>query len=211
LTSKIVVIPIVTIMMVLVLASFSTTSIFSFQLQQQADAAYGLVGNARVPPAYIIVDGKASRLQLEKEPFQVNEEERLADYSRPPQGTISFGERFSLFVPQVPGIIKDVKGAFLWVNNDEANTQDDFHIAKKLVNIKDTRYSYTETYVIDAPPAVGDGFTANEKGFKIFLWWDVSFTDGTDQTYLAILHLQGDPCEEHGWDTQGTKCVDLDA
>ncbi|MDQ3884065.1 MAG: hypothetical protein M3239_01300, partial [Thermoproteota archaeon] len=157
-TSKVMVIPIVTIMMVLVLTSFSTTSIFSFQLQpQQADAAYGLVGSARVPPAYIIVDGKASRLQLEKEPFRVNEENRLADYSRPPQGTISFGERFSLFVPQVPGIIKDVKGAFLWVNNDEANAQDDFHIAKKLVNIKDTRYSYTETYVIDAPPAVGDG------------------------------------------------------
>jgi hypothetical protein len=36
--------------------------------------------------------------------------------------------------------------------------------------------------------------------------------DGTEQTYLAIVHLQGDPCEEHGWDdhqTDNTKCVDL--
>jgi hypothetical protein len=27
--------------------------------------------------------------------------------------------------------------------------------------------------------------------------WQVFFTDGTDPTYLAIVHLQGDPCEEH--------------
>jgi hypothetical protein len=38
---------------------------------------------------------------------------------------------------------------------------------------------------------------ASEVGFKIFLWWQVFFTDGTDQTYLAIAHLQGNQCEEH--------------
>ena len=63
------------------------------------------------------------------------------------------------------------------------------------------------------PDALGEGFTASGAGFKIFLWQQVSFTDGTEQTYLAIVHLQGDPCEEHGWDdhqTDNTKCVDFD-
>ena len=46
---------------------------------------------------------------------------------------------------------------------------------------------------------MGDGFTASDVGFKIPLLWTVSFTDGTEQTYLAIVHLKGDPCEEHGW------------
>jgi hypothetical protein len=47
-----------------------------------------------------------------------------------------------------------------------------------------------------------------------YFYGEVSFTDGTDQTYLAIVHLQGDPCEEHGWDYHAStnkKCVDLDA
>jgi hypothetical protein len=49
---------------------------------------------------------------------------------------------------------------------------------------------------------------------RYFLWWQVFFTDGTDQTYLAIVHLQVDQREEDGWDDHPTnerKCVDLDA
>jgi hypothetical protein len=200
-------------MMFLVAASFFT-SILSFQPlqpQRQAEAtAYGLTGSPRVPPAYIVVDGKASKLQLENSPF-VSEEDRIADYGRPVQGTISFGERFQLLVPQVNGVFKDVKSTVLWVNSDEFNAQDDFHVDKKRVDVRDSRFLYTETYVIDAPRGVGDGFTANEIGFKIFLWWQVQFTDGTEQTYVAILHLHGDPCEEHGWvddSRNGIKCID---
>jgi hypothetical protein len=142
------------------------------------------LGDSRVPPAYIIVNGKASKLQLESSPFPI-EEDKIADYDRPIQGTISFGERFQLLVPQVKGIFKDVKSTTLWVNSDEFDAQNDFHVDKKLVNVKDTQFLYTETYVIDAPGggapnALGDGFTANEIGFKIFLWWQVLFTDGTD-------------------------------
>jgi hypothetical protein len=104
----------------------------------------------------------------------------------------------------------------LWVNDDEVNGDDDFHVDKKRVDVKDTRFLYTDTYIIDAPGggapnALCDGHTDNEIGFKIFLWWKVLFIDGTEQTYVAILHLKGDPCEEHGWDRQGTKCVDFDA
>jgi hypothetical protein len=211
LTSKFVVVTTVTTLIFLVLVSFSP-SILSLQQQQAEASAYGL-GSTRVPPAYIIVDGKASKLQLENDPFQVNDEERIADYSRPPQGTISFGERFSLLVPQFLGVIKDVKSTTLWVNDDVANSQDDFHVNKQLVNVRDTRLLYTETYVINAPGGVGDGYTASEIGFRIFLWWDVLFADGTEQTYLAIVYLQGDPCEEHGWDystTSNRKCVDHD-
>jgi hypothetical protein len=42
------------------------------------------------------------------------------------------------------------------------------------------------------------------------LWWQVFFKDGTEQTYLAIVHLKGDPCQEHGWiySSSGTTCVD---
>ncbi len=82
------------------------------------------------------------------------------------------------------------------------------------MDVDDEESLYIETHVIDAPDEVGDGFTASEEGFEIFMWWTVSFTDGTDQTYLAIVHLKGDPCEEHGWDdslTTNTECVDLDA
>jgi hypothetical protein len=196
----------ITTMMLLVVASYPFSMLF---LQQEAEATAFEFGNSRVPPAYIIVDGKASKLQLESSPFPT-EEERIADYDRPIQGTISFGERFQLLVPQVKGILKDVQSTTLWVNSDEFNSQDDFHVSKELVNVRDTRFTYVETYVIDAPRSVGDGFTANERGFKIFLWWQVLFIDGSEQTYVAILHLQGDPCEEHGWDRQGTKCVDFD-
>jgi hypothetical protein len=44
------------------------------------------------------------------------------------------------------------------------------------------------------------------------MWWTVSFTDGTDQTYVAIAHLEGDECEEHGWveSSSGTSCFDPD-
>jgi hypothetical protein len=81
------------------------------------------------------------------------------------------------------------------------------------VNTRDTRFLFQQTYAINAPNGVGDGFTASDVGFKIFLLWTVSFTDGTEQTYLAIVHLKGDPCEEHGWDyhqNTNTTCVDFD-
>jgi hypothetical protein len=158
-----------------------------------------------------VIDGKPPRLQLENgDPL--SGEGRTADYSRPAQGTISFGERFQLLVPQVPGIFKDLESAELMVCGDEV-CNDDFHIRQELVNTRDARLLYLQTHVIDAPNAVGDGFTASEVGFKIFLFWTVSFTDGTDQTYLAIVHLKGDPCEEHGWDyhqNTDTTCVDFD-
>ncbi|HJU34532.1 MAG TPA: hypothetical protein VJ695_05365 [Nitrososphaera sp.] len=83
---------------------------------------------------------------------------------------------------------------------DEGCGNDDFHFRQERVNVKDMRYLYTETRVIDAPGGVGDGFTASEVGFKIFMWWQLSFTDGKGQTYLAIVHLNGDTCEERGWD-----------
>src|SRR5687768_404327 len=102
-----------TAMMFFVLASSSS----SLVLQQQAQAtAYGL-GDPRVPPAYIIVDGKVSRLQLEN--GDPTSGDATADYSRPAQGTISFGERFQLLVPQVPGIFRDVQSAELTICGDE--------------------------------------------------------------------------------------------
>ncbi|MDQ3902763.1 MAG: hypothetical protein M3247_03785 [Thermoproteota archaeon] len=170
--------------------------------------------SAQIPPAYVIVDGKRSKLQLENDPFADNLHPRIADYSKPSQGTVSFGEQFTLFVPQSPNAYKDVKGAKLWINTDSANSNDDFHVRMDRLKVRDTSFAYLETYAINAPVAVGDGFTASDKGLRIFLWWDVSFTDGRHQTYVAILILKGDPCQEHGWDYQPTddrKCVDLDA
>lgn len=86
---------------------------------------------------------------------------------------------------------------------------DDFHIRQELVNTRDTRFLYLLTYAINAPNGVSDGFTASDAGF-IFLFWTLSFTYGTEQTYLAIVHLKGDLCEEHGWvySRCGTTCVD---
>jgi hypothetical protein len=76
LLSKIVLVTTITTMMFLVLVSPS------FQPQQQAEAsAYGL-GDSRVPPAYIVIDGKASKLQLENEPMS---QDRIADYGRAPR------------------------------------------------------------------------------------------------------------------------------
>ncbi len=162
-----------------------------------------------IPPAYIAIDGELSGLQLENTPFSAD---RIADYDIDPQGTISFGERFSLLVPQASGILKNVESADLTVCYDEDCANDDFWISRELVDVNDEKYLYIETHVIDAPDEVGDGFTANENGFEIFMWWTVSFTDGTDQTYLAIVHLEGDECEEHGWDDgSDTTCVDFDA
>ena len=77
---------------------------------------------------------------------------------------------------------------------------DDFHIRQEMVNTRDSRFLFQQTYAINATNDVGNGFTASDVGFKIFLLWTVSFTDGTDQSYLAIVHLKGDSCEEHGWD-----------
>jgi hypothetical protein len=172
---------------------------------------------SKIPPAYILIDGELSELQLENEPF--SDEDRIADYDIEPQGTLSFGEEFRLLVAQAPGILKDVESAQLYVNDDVLNQNDYLQTDIELVDRSDIRYLYSETYLNDVPgggdpDALGDGYTANENGFEIFLWWVAEFTDGTDQTYLAIVHLQGDECEEHGWDdgpNDDTTCVDLDA
>ncbi len=165
-------------------------------LQQAEATAYGL--EQRVPPAYIVVDSKPSRLQLENgDPM--SGEGRTADYSRPAQGTISFGERFQLIVPQFSGFFKDVVSASLTVCSDDRCRDDDFRIQKELVNTRDTRLAYLQTHVINAPNGLEDTFTASDIGLKVFLFWHVSFTDGTSQTYVAIALLKGDQCEEHGW------------
>jgi hypothetical protein len=172
---------------------------------------------SEIPPAYIAIDGELSELQLENTPY--SDEERTADYDRDPQGTLSFGEHFHLLVPQSPGNFKDVESAQLYVNDDVLNQNDYLQTDIELVDTSDTRYLYFETYLNDVPgdggpDALGDGYTASEVGFEIFLWWQVSFTDGTEQTYLAIVHLEGDECEEHGWvdhSNDNTTCVGLDA
>jgi hypothetical protein len=101
------------------------------------------------------------------------------------------------------------QSASLMVCGDEV-CNDDFHIRQELVNTRDARLLYIQTHVINAPNAVDDGFTASDVGFKMPLLWTVSFTDGTEQTYLAIVRLKGDSCEEHRWvySRGGTTCVD---
>ncbi len=168
----------------------------------------------KILPAYIAIDGELSELQLENGPS--GEDDRIADYDRDPQGTLSFGEEFSLLVPQGPGVL-NVESAQLYVNDDELNQNDYLQTDIELIDEDDDQYLYFQTYLNDVPgggdpDALGDGYTANENGFEIFLWWQVEFTDGTDQTYLAIVHLEGDECEEHGWDDgSDTTCVDFDA
>jgi hypothetical protein len=168
-----------------------------------------------IPPAYIEIDGELSELQLENGPS--GEDDSIADYDIDPQGTISFGEEFSLIVPQGSGVL-NVESAQLSVNDDEGNSNDYLHTDIELVDEGDDRDVYFQTYLNAVPgggdpDALGDGYTASEEGFEIFLWWTVSFTDGTEQTYLAVVHLEGDECEEHGWDddpNDDTTCVDLD-
>lgn len=163
----------------------------------------------RIPSAYITIDDGFSRLQLENDNSSTD---RIADYDIEPQGTISFGEQFMLLVPQTTGVLKNAESADLTVCYDEDCSNDDFWITREIIDVDDKESLYIETHVIDAPDEVGDGFTASEEGFEIFMWWTVSFTDGTDQTYVAIVHLQGDDCEEHGWvySRSGTTCVDPD-
>lgn len=161
---------------------------------------------SEIPPAYIEIDGELSELQLENGPS--GGDDSIADYDRDPQGTLSFGEHFSLLVPQAPGVLKNAESAELLVCFDADCANDDFLFSRELVDVDDERYLYVETHVIDAPDELGDGFTANEDGFPIYMWWTVEFTDGTDQTYVAIVHLEGDECEEHGWVDSGTRCVD---
>jgi hypothetical protein len=171
---------------------------------------------SEIPPAYIEIDGELSELQLENGPS--GGDDSIADYDRDPQGTLSFGEHFSLIVPQESGVL-NVESAQLSVNDDELNQNDYLQTDIELVDEGEDSYLYFQTYLNDVPgggdpDALGDGYTANENGFEIFLWWTVSFTDGTEQTYLAIVHLEGDECEEHGWDdhpNDDTTCVDLDA
>jgi TIR domain-containing protein len=170
----------------------------------------------KVPSAYIVIGGKPSKLQLEHEPMS---QDRVAYYERPPQGTISFGERFPLIVPQRCGLYKDVKSATLYVNDDVYNENDYLQTDIELLNVRDTTFFYIQTYINGVPgggdsDALGDGYTASEKGFKIFLWWEIHFTDGTVQTYLAVVRLKGDNCQKYGWDyapTDETRCVDLEA
>jgi hypothetical protein len=160
----------------------------------------------RIPSGYIAVDSDLSKLQLENDNSSTD---RIADYDIEPQGTILFGEQFMLLVPQTTGVLKNAESADLTVCSDEDCSNDDFWITRELVDVDDEESLYIETHVINAPDEVGDGFTASEEGFEIFMWWTVSFTDGTEQTYLAIVHLQGDDCEEHGWDDgSDTTCVD---
>jgi len=169
-----------------------------------------------IPSAYIEIDGELSELQLENGPS--GEDDSIADYDIDPQGILSFGEEFSLIVPQGSGVL-NVESAQLSVNDDELNQNDYLQTDIELVDEGDDREEYFQTYLNAVPgggdpDALGDGYTANENGFKIFLWWTVSFTDGTEQTYLAVVHLEGDECEEHGWDdpaNDDTTCVDLDA
>jgi hypothetical protein len=192
-------------MMFLVLVSVTPSSLF-LQPQQAEATAYGL---GRVPPAYIVSDGQASRLQLENgDPFSA--EGRNADYTRPPQATISFDERFQLLMPQLPGIFKDAQSASLTICSEDRCRDDDFRIQKEPVNTRDSRLVFLQTYVINAPVGLEVTFTASDNGLKVFLFWHVSFTDGTSQTYLAIAILKGDPCEEHGWayGRDGTICFD---
>ena len=171
---------------------------------------------SEIPPAYIAIDGELSELQLENGPS--GGDDSIAEYDRDPQGTLSFGEHFSLIVPQESGVL-NVESAQLSVNDDELNQNDYLQTDIELVDEGEDSYLYFQTYLNDVPgggdpDALGDGYTANENGFEIFLWWTVSFTDGTEQTYLAIVHLEGDECEEHGWDdhpNDDTTCVDLDA
>ena len=205
----------VTAIMLLVLVFPSSVLPFQSQQLQQAQATTTTSSSSSsddIPPAYIIVDGKASKLQLENGIIQVSDDQkRLADYSRHPQGTISFGEDFELLVPQVPDVYKDVNSTTLWINTDKANANDGFHVRVEGVKVKDTSYIYRETYVINAPSGLGYGETASDKGSKVFLWWDVSFTDGTSQIYVAIVTLKGDPCQEHGWiydPTNDERCKD---
>ena len=161
----------------------------------------------RIPSAYITIDDEFSQLQLENDNSSTD---RIADYDIEPQGTISFGEKFMLLVPQTTGVLKNAESADLTVCYDQDCSNDDFWITRELVDVDDEESLYIETHVIDAPDEVGDGFTASDEGFEIFMWWTVSFTDGTEQTYLAVVHLEGDECEEHGWteSTDSTSCVD---
>jgi hypothetical protein len=202
------------VFLALVFASPLPSPILSLQ-QQQAEATSlsspsSRLGDGRIPPAYIIVDGKSSKLQLEDGP---NSQHRRANYDRAPQGTISPGERFGLIIPQFQGIFKDVQSTILYVNDDVFNENDYLVTGIDRINTRDTRYFYLERYLNTAPGHVGDGYTASDVGFKIFLWWQVFFTDGTEQTYLAIVHLKGDPCQQHGWvySRGGTTCVDPNA
>jgi hypothetical protein len=176
--------------------------------QNENDVESNDIGN-RIPSAYITIDDGFSQLQLENDNSSTD---RIADYDIEPQGTISFGEQFMFLVPQTTGVLKNAESADLTVCYDEDCSNDDFWITRELVDVDDEESLYIETHVINAPDEVGDGFTASEEGFEIFMWWTVSFTDGTDQTYAAVVHLQGDPCEEHGWveNTDGTSCVDPD-
>jgi hypothetical protein len=169
-----------------------------------------------IPSAYIEIDGELSELQLEN--GRSGNDDSIADYDIDPQGTLSFGEEFSLIVPQGSGVL-NVESAQLSVNDDELNQNDYLQTDIELVDEGDDRDEYFQTYLNAVPgggdpDALGDGYTASEIGFEIFLWWTVSFTDGTEQTYLAVVHLEGDECEEHGWDdhpNDDTTCVDLDA
>ena len=72
---------------------------------------------------------------------------------------------------------------------------DDFHVRRELANTRDSRFIYLQTHAINAPNGVGEGFTASDVGVKIILFWTGGFADGTEKTYLEIVHLKGDPCE----------------
>jgi hypothetical protein len=195
----------ITIMIFLVLVFPSSVLPFQQHQLQQAEAVsipFSFPSPSSllpiVPPAYILVGDKILKLQLENSTFADDTDKRIADYGKPPQGAISFGEHFTLLVPQLSYVFKNVKSTILWINTDSANANDNSHVYMQRLMAKDTRTLYLETYIISAPDGVGDGFTGGDKGLKVFLRWDVSFTDGTDQTYVAILILKGDHTRSTG-------------
>ena len=106
---------------------------------------------------------------------------------------------FVWIAPQTPSKFKEVESAKLWVNDDIYNENDYLQIDIELVNVIHGKFSYTEIYLNDLPQGLGDGYTANEKGLRVLFVVDISFRDGTDQTYLAIVHLKGDPCKGISW------------
>jgi hypothetical protein len=55
---------------------------------------------------------------------------------------------------------------------------DDFRVRQELTNTRDIRFLYLQTHAINAPNGVGDGFTASDVGFKIFLFWTGGFAKG---------------------------------
>jgi hypothetical protein len=121
-----------------------------------------------IPPGYIAIDGELSELQLETG-FSPSSN-RIADYTIDPQGTLSFGEHFSLLLPQAPGVLKNAESSELPICFDPDCNNDDLVLNIDVVNVDDQEFLYVEAYLNEVPDSLGDGFTANEVGFPIYMW-----------------------------------------